>query len=226
MEFNLSYLILDKGKSKWVLFLHGWGSSKELMKNCFENTFDDYNHLYVDLPGFGNSSNDYVLSSTNYASIIKVFLDSLKISPKAIVGHSFGGKISTILNPKILVLLSSSGILSKKRLSVRLKIKLAKLFKIFGFKNEIFRTKDALNLGENMYESLKIIVNEDFTSNFANFKNRAFIFWGSEDYITPIESGKKIHSLIKDSNFHPISGDHFFFLNHSKDIDRIVNGAN
>lgn len=221
--FNISYIIKDNSSSLWAVFLHGWGSNKELMQNTFSDFFNAYNHIYIDLPGFGNSSNDYILDSNDYCEVIKTLLDTMQIKADIAIGHSFGGKIATLLNPKILILLSSAGIPKIKSLKVKLKIKLAKLFNLFGIKSTIFRTKDAKNLPQNMYECLKIAIDEDLSIKFGEFKNKAFIFWGKDDDTTPIYMAQKIHSIIKDSKLYILEGEHFFFLKHAKTIDRIVN---
>lgn len=223
-EFAISYSIIDNKKEEWIVFLHGWGSNKEALSGCFGKYFVGFNHLYIDLPGFGNSNNEYVLDTMDYCRIINQFLHSLNISPSHIVGHSFGGKIATLLNPKNLILLSSAGLQKPKSISVKLKIIMAKILKLLGIKSSIFRTKDANNLSENMYKTLKNVVNEDFSAIFKDFDNKAFIFWGKGDNITPLFLGERIHSLIKDSTLYPLEGDHFFFLKHNETIDRIVNG--
>lgn len=222
-KFSLSYVIKNNNSYSWIIFLHGWGSNKELLENTFSNTFTSYNHIYIDLPGFGNSTNDYILDSNEYCKVISTLLDVLGINIHIAVGHSFGGKIATLLNPKILVLLSSAGIPKIKSLKVRLKIKLAKICNFFGIKSTIFRTKDADNLPQNMYECLKIAIKEDLSPVFANFTNRAFIFWGRDDNVTPIYMAEKIHSIIKNSKLHILEGDHFFFVKYSQVIDRIIN---
>ncbi len=222
-KFDLSYIIKNNNSPYWVIFLHGWGSNKELLQDTFLNTFTSYNHIYVDLPGFGNSTNDYILDSRQYSDVICALLDALGIKIDVAVGHSFGGKIAILLNPKILVLLSSAGIPKVKNIKVKLKIKLAKICKFLGLKNTIFRTKDAYNMPQNMYECLKIAISEDLSYVFANFKNKAFIFWGKYDDITPIYMAEKIHSIIDNSKLHILEGDHFFFVKYPKIIDRIVN---
>ncbi len=63
------------------------------MKNLFKDTFGRYRQTYLDLPGFGNSSSgDLVLTSQDYAYIVKIFLRAVGLKPTAIIGHSFGGK--------------------------------------------------------------------------------------------------------------------------------------
>ena len=222
-KFNISYIIKNNNSSLWAVFLHGWGSNKELLQHTFSDFFKDYNHIYIDLPGFGNSSNDYILDSKSYCEVIQALLDSLQIKAHMAIGHSFGGKIATLLNPQILVLLSSAGIIKKRSAKVKLKIKLAKLCNLFGIKSNIFRTKDAKNLPQNMYECLKLAISEDLSEKFSEFNKEAYIFWGQNDSTTPIYMAQKIHSIIKDSKLHILEGDHFFFLKHAKTIDRIIN---
>ncbi len=82
-----------------------------------------------------------------------------------------------------------------------------------------FATKDADGMPKNMYETLKNVVDEDFSPDFADFKNKALIFWGVDDKSTSLESGRKITTLIKNSKFYPIDGDHYFFLKNAGSIE-------
>lgn len=241
-HFSLSYKIVDNKSDSWVLFLHGWGANKELMESAFGARFKSLNHLYVDLPGFGGSDNNFVLNTELYAKIMQQFLTSLKIAPKIIIAHSFGGKVATLLaldsidspkisqvssidtpNPPHLVLLSSAGLLKKQSVKVRLKIKFAKIARIFHLKAKFLISADAKGLSQNMYDTFKIVVREDFSERFAllganqsknTIKNPAktLIFWGQDDEAVPLYLGTKMHSLIKDSAFFALSGNHFFFL--------------
>ena len=127
------------------------------------------------------------------------------------------------------MLLSSAGIVVKKPFIVRAKIAIFKILKIFGFGKfyKLFATKDVSGMSRVMYETLKNVVDEDFTKHFADFGGRAFIFWGENDKATPVTSGESIDRLIKNSSFFPLSGDHFFFLLHAKFIcDEIEKGIN
>lgn len=270
-HFSLSYKIIDNKSDSWVLFLHGWGATKELMESAFGARFQSLNHLYVDLPGFGGSDNNFVLDTELYARIVRKFLTSLKIAPKIIIAHSFGGKVATILaldsidsgndstdspkilqdsrtdstdspkdsstdlpkdspNPPHLVLLSSAGLLKKQSTKVRLKIKFAKIARIFHLKAKFLISADAKGLSQNMYDTFKIVVREDFSERFAllganQSKNptqnpaKTLIFWGKNDEAVPLYLGEKMRDLIKDSAFFALSGDHFFFLDsHNADF--------
>jgi len=223
-NFCINYEILNLKKDKNIIFLHGWGSNKDIMKSAFSKFLEDFKHIYIDLPGFGKSSNSLVLNSKDYANIVEIFLKEGGFSKDIIVGHSFGGKVATLLKPKLLVLLSSAGILEKKSLKVRAKIALFRLIKPIGSKRvrEFFVSKDAKNMSENMYKTFKNIVNEDFSDIFKEYKKNTLIFWGKDDKATLIDSGKKISSFIKNSKFYPLDGDHYFFLKNSKLISQKI----
>ena len=225
--YRISYETVNPANKDIALFLHGWGANKEIMKKAFGAYFKDLRHVYVDMPGFGASSMHGALATKDYAKIIKSFLDELGASPKIIFGHSFGGKVATLLNPEYLALLSSAGIVAKKPLWVRFKIALFKFLKLFGlgFLYKFFATKDVKGMSKTMYETLKNVVDEDFSSKFADFGGKAFIFWGEEDKATPLKSGERVSRLIKNSEFHALKGDHFFFLLHALYIDGVVNAG-
>ena len=225
--YRISYETVNPANKDVALFLHGWGANKEIMKKAFGAYFKDLRHVYVDMPGFGASSMHGALATKDYAKIMKSFLDELGASPKIIFGHSFGGKVATLLNPQYLALLSSAGIVAKKPLWVRFKIALFKFLKLFGlgFLYKFFATKDVKGMSKTMYETLKNVVDEDFSSKFADFGGKAFIFWGEEDKATPLKSGERVSRLIKNSEFHALKGDHFFFLLHARYIDGVVNAG-
>lgn len=226
---NLSYELVNANKTSQVLILHGWGANKELMKRAFEKELNELCHIYVDLCGFGKSSIAKPLNSLDYAKIILLFLRQKELVPQIIIGHSFGGKIATLLSKdlalKCLVLLSSAGIVWQKSLKVRAKIALFKILKKLGFASfkHLFVSKDVEGMSEIMYETFKKVVDEDFSEAFSKVECKTLIFWGIDDSATPLKSGKKIHTLIKNSEFYPLNGGHFFFLENAKFIaERIL----
>ena len=220
-KFKISYQILNIDKMKTIVFLHGWGSNKEIMSQAFGKNFDNFKHIYIDMPGFGASSNDEILTTLDYKNIIEIFLQKLNLNIEMIFGHSFGGKVATLLNPNILVLLSSSGILEQKPLTVKIKILIFKFLKLFGGSKlfSFFVSDDVKGMSKNMYKTFKNVVDENFAESFKNFKNKAIILWGKNDKSTSLESGKKIASLIKNSSFKAYDGEHYFFLKKGKNIE-------
>ena len=218
--FKLSYELCNPNAKRGILILHGWGSNKEIMKQAFDKKFEEYRVTYLDLPGFGGSSNEMILTTVDYAFIVKLFIKAVGLNPTVIMGHSFGGKVATLLNPPHLVLLSSAGIVTKKPWSIKLKIATFKFLKPLGMKRirALFVAPDAQGMTHEMYETFKNVVDEDFEDAFSHSKSRALCFWGKEDTATPLYTGEKIAKLIKNSTFYPLDGDHFFFLLHSQFI--------
>ena len=215
-SYKISYEISNLQHAEYILVLHGWGANKALMSRVFADKFRHYALVCVDLPGFGASSQPArALGSEDYAEIMRAFIAALGRQPAAIMGHSFGGKIATLLCPQNLILLSSAGIIEPKPFAVRAKIAIFKILKRFGLAGlwRAFASKDAAGMSKTMYETLKNVVNEDFRDIFSALSpQNTLIFWGKDDRATSLKSGELIHSLVKNSKFYPLAGDHFFFL--------------
>jgi pimeloyl-ACP methyl ester carboxylesterase len=222
--FKLAYELINPTQQNAILILHGWGSHKEIMKQAFAKTLPTYKHIYLDMPGFGRSSNDMILTTEDYANIVQLFLDTLDVKPMISMGHSFGGKVATLLNTPCLVLLSSAGVVTVKPWSVKIKIATFKLLKPLGMKKirELFVAPDAQGMSHEMYETFKNVVDEDFEDSFSKSKSKALCFWGKEDTATPLYTGEKIAKLINNSLFYPLDGDHYFFLQHKDFIADMI----
>lgn len=223
-NYNISYEILNPSAQKDIIFLHGWGSNKELMKQSFSKELNDFRHIYIDLPGFGNSSCEGVLTTFDYAAILKILFEKLHVQNFAILGHSFGGKVATLLQPKHLILVGSAGILVPKSLKVKTKIALFKIFRSLGLEDlrKFFVAEDAKNLTSNMYETFKIVIAEDFSDEFKKYRGNALLFWGRSDTATPLFTAKKIATSIKSAKLFEYEGDHYFFMQNAKDISKKI----
>lgn len=214
--FQISYEIINPEKSKTLIFLHGWGANKELMKKSFEKTMEEFRHVYIDLPGFGNSTCSRPLVTEDYANIMELFLAQINANQDHMVlGHSFGGKVALLLNPQILILVGSAGIPVPKPLKIKAKIALFKMFKFVGLASlrSLFVADDAKKLSEIMYQTFKNVVNEDLTSEFKSYSGKALLCWGKDDTATPLYTAEKINELITDSRLVVYEGDHYFFMN-------------
>ncbi len=223
--FNISYEIVNPDRKLTLIFLHGWGSNKELMKQAFGTYLDTFRHIYIDLPGFGNSTCSVKLNTEDYANIMELFLAQINANQDPIIlGHSFGGKVALLLKPSLLILVASAGIYQPKPLGIKLKILLFKLLKWIGLSSlrAKFVAADAKELSEHMYQTFKSVVNEDFSDKFAAFDQRALLLWGKEDTATPLESAREIDRLIKKSRLVEFEGDHYFFLTQAEAVSKEI----
>lgn len=209
--FNISYEIVNPQSKIDFIVLHGWGSNKNLMKQSFATELNHFRHLYVDLPGFGNSTTGMKLDSEDYASILELFLAKISFSKTIILGHSFGGKVALLLNPEVLILVSSAGILVPKPFSVKAKIAVSKLFKSSKLTN-FLKAKDADALTPQMYETFKTVIAEDMEEKFSDYNGKTVLYWGEDDTATPLWTANKIVELSKNAKLTVYQGDHYFFL--------------
>lgn len=223
-SMHISYKIVNTDAKYDIVFLHGWGSNKELMKGVFSPYLSQFRHIYIDLPGFGNSTNAIALETDDYATILERFFAETGISKHMIVGHSFGGKVGLLLNPDVLVLIASAGIYVPKSFKVWAKIKLFKMLKMFGFTSlrKFFAASDAKSLSEPMYQTFKNVVNEDFSAQFEAYKGEALLCWGEQDSATPLHTAKTINNLITQSRLVTYAGDHYFFMQNGDKISKEI----
>jgi len=225
--FDISYEIINPNEAVDIIILHGWGSNKALMKQSFSPYMKGFRHIYIDLPGFGNSTCSMALNSFDVARIVELLMVHLNAKKDIVLGHSFGGKVGLILEPKMLVLVASAGIYVTKPLLVQLKIKATKIFNFFGLHKlrSLFLADDAKALSKPMYETFKTVVNEDMSAEFKSFKGKAVLFWGRDDTATPLSSAKKIEQLVPDATLELYSGDHYFFMHNAADISQKIEHA-
>jgi non-heme chloroperoxidase len=221
---DISYEILNPQAPVDIIILHGWGSNKSLMKKSFAPYMNAFRHIYIDLPGFGGSTCNVALETKDYARIVELLMIHLNASKEIILGHSFGGKVAVLLEPKVLVLVSSAGIYIPKSFKVKAKIAIFKIFKTFGLAKlrSIFVAEDAKHLSEPMYETFKNVVDEDFSEEFTSYNGKALLCWGREDTATPLTCAGEIDELIQDSTLKIYDGDHYFFMNHAEEVSNEI----
>jgi hypothetical protein len=114
----------------------------------------------------------------------------------------------------------------EKSAKTLLTIRMAKIFNKFGLGRvtKLLRSTDVNMMSENMYETFKNVVDEDFSKSFEKYKGNALLFWGDRDTATTLSSGKTIHKLIEGSKFKSYDDDHYFFLRVADDIENEIKG--
>lgn len=222
--FDISYEIVNAQEKVDLIVLHGWGSNKELMKKSFSPYMQGFRHIYIDLPGFGKSTCSMALTSYDTARIVELFMIHINAQKDVILGHSFGGKVALLLKPSVLVLVASAGIYIEKSLTIKAKIKTTKFLNFFGLSRfrSLFVAADAKELSQPMYETFKIVVNEDMSEEFKAFSGKALLCWGKDDTATPLSSAQIMIELLKDAKLETYAGDHYFFMQNAQDISNKV----
>lgn len=222
MELNF----LEFGEKETpIVFIHGWEQDSCSFTPLVPFLFKKHRLFLMELPGFGKSDLPQTInSSEDYAQMVENWLLKEKITPVILVGHSYGGKIATLVafhNPKIvsnLILIAPSGVPEPK---------IWYCFKRFiptpikRFIAPFLESRDYKNAGK-LQPLFKEIVKEDLRPIYPEIKLPTLIIWGKEDKELPLKYGEIIHKLIPSSKLEIIDGDHFMFQQNPSEIAKLI----
>lgn len=242
---NLRLKYIDEGDfENIVILIHGWGASKETMLPISNLIKHKYRVVLVDLPGFGESEEPKVVyDSYNYVDTIIKLLDELNIKRATFVGHSFGGKISSIIAAKYpdkvdkLILIDSAGLIAKRGIDYYFKVYSYKFIKWLYMKIPIgnkekrlekFREKrgsdDYQNASGIMRQILVKVVNENIKPLLKNIKSDTLLIWGENDDATPLYLGETFEKEIENSGLVVIKGGgHFSYIDNYGTFKAVIN---
>jgi len=251
---NLNINYIKEGSGKDTLILPGWGTTIDTYIPLI-NSLSTYSTVYcLDMPGFGKSQEPSISwNLDNYVEFIIAFIKHHGIKELNLIGHSNGGRIiiklmsHPNLNFKVnkITLIGSAGIVNKKPLSQRLRIKTYKILKklvelkplktifpnlVLKLKNR-FGSADYRNASPVMRETLVKLINEDTRNLLPNIKAPTLLIWGEKDTATPISDGELMEKLIPDAGLVRIPDcSHYVFLEKAAYVNKIIytffNGGN
>ncbi len=228
MDYDVASLSYTKtGNGKTIIFLHGWGQSKDFFTPVVSLFAPNYTCICLDLPGWGNSPLKEALEIDDYIYILNEFVKRHKIDLYALIGHSWGGKIAFgyALKHKVdkLVLVSAS--VCSPRFSLRKQFKILKyklykklvknkkLNKYLKPKIDKMGSSDYLNAKGLLRNVLVKSVNTYYDDKLIELKVPTLIYWGEKDKETPLYMAKKMHKEIINSKLKIVkNGDHFVLV--------------
>ncbi|MCX7037910.1 MAG: alpha/beta hydrolase, partial [Spirochaetes bacterium] len=94
-EARLQFETIGAGRP--ILLIHGYSLDRRMMKACMEPVFarrsDEWQRIYVDLPGMGGSSAPARLASSDWIlETLLAFIDALLPGRRfSLMGESYGG---------------------------------------------------------------------------------------------------------------------------------------
>jgi len=234
----------DEGAGPVLVILHGWGASLQTFDTIAKRLSGRFRVIRLDLPGFGQSPkppDSWFID--DYAHFIASFLSKLGVlSVYAIIGHSFGGRITLkavgkgYIIPQKVVLIGSAGIKPSESAQKLLYKSVAKVGKQIA-KLPLFN-KLQVKLRRRLYESagstdyleadtMRTIflhtIAEDLQADAANIKQPCLLIWGENDDATPVADGRILHSAIRDSQFVVVSrAGHFVYTDKPDEVTKII----
>ena len=241
---NINYI--KKGTGKNVLILPGWGTTIDTYTTLI-NSISTYVTVYcLDMPGFGESEEPKdSWNVDDYISFVIEFIKSQNIKELDLIGHSNGGRIIIKLmsNKDVdfkvnkIILIGSAGIVHKKTLKQKIKVKTFKFCKkilelkpiktifpnlLLKLKNS-FGSEDYRNASPVMKGTLVKLVNEDVREYLPNIKVPTLLICGEKDTATPIEDAEIMEKLIPDSGLVKIENcTHYVFLERAEYVNKII----
>lgn len=241
-----NYIVMGENKNDTVLVLHGWGANIKIYDGIIKLLSSKYKVYALDMPGFGQSDEPKEPWDVDrYVDFVLSFAEKMNITSTHLIGHSFGGRViikavtrdNLPLKAQNIILIDSAGILPKKSLKQKAKIRIYKisrklletkiLKKLFPDAVENMRKKngsaDYNSATPIMRQTLVKVVNEDLTQLLPNIKQSTLLIWGENDTATPLSDGQLMEKLIPDSGLVTVKGSgHYSFLEQPVFVNRVI----
>lgn len=214
----IEYDFINNGHEKTILFLHGWGGNKDSFISTINLLKHKYNILTLTLPTTSPTITEW--NMFDYVNVVHQILTTHNIFRFSIICHSFGFRITSLMNGRFNVdkIIITGGAGLKKSNFYRKIIKNNQILLLksakFRFLYEKIASRDYIQLSPINQKSFKNIVNLN-TKNFIKFSCPIMLYWGKNDTATPLWIAK----TIKRSNNATLiltNGDHFAYLNDSE----------
>lgn len=233
----------DVGCGDCIILLHGWGCNLEIFKQLQNVLSPSFRVISLDFPGFGKSDVPQEVWGVNeYTCFFEKFVERLQVKNFALLGHSFGGRVSILyasrnINLKKLILVDAAGIKPKRTLEYYIKVYSFKMMKrvlsVFLSQkrfNEVldsYRKKvgssDYNNVNGTMRAIFTKIVNEDLKSVLPMIKVPTLLIWGKADTATPIQDAYLMEKLIPDAGLVEFENiGHYSFLEKAFEIQVVI----
>ena len=229
---NIDINITRQGEGEPVLLLHGWGCTGEIFKHIASVLSTAYTTYSFDFPGFGASDEPTeVWGVEKYTQMVEAFVKENGIERPALMGHSFGGRVSIVFASRNevsrLVLVDAAGVKPNRPLKYYWKVYTFKAMKwlcntflpkekaqaVIDSRRKGAGSSDYNNASPMMRAILSKVVNEDLTHLMPAIKAPTLLFWGNLDTATPLSDAKTMERLIPDAGLVVAHGTgHFSFL--------------
>ncbi len=197
-----------------ILILHGWGQGKTVW-NDFISRFEGVSVIALDLPGFGDEplvSNEWGVPE--YADWVESKISEMKLNDVILLGHSFGGRISSYLASKRpawlkALILTGSPSIYRPSLSTKFKIKKYKILKWVSKRLKAHSPRLTADLGDADKKGLgkifRKVVPFDQTEELGRIDVPTLLLWGENDEPVPLRIAHEINQLVAGSQLEIIN---------------------
>ena len=194
-----------------VVALHGWGRDRR----DFVGVLGGLDAVALDLPGFGASPAPVdPLGAAGYANTLAPWIESLG-EPQVLVGHSFGGRVATVLAAERRELVAGLVLVAVPlvRPADRVVRKVPIGYRLIRWGNRVgLLSGDHLERAKRrrgsadyrmasgvMRDILVKVVNESYESELARLKCPVRLVWGAHDREVPLDVADRSVDLLDDA---------------------------
>ncbi len=208
----------------YVLFLHGWGGSEYSFIDTYNQLKKDFSVIAINLTDITNKYLYKPLTLFDYTVKVAQILNDLNIKDIHIVCHSFGFRVTLILNKffkfniKSVVIVDGAGVNFfeiKKFIKIAYYKCVKKLVKFKIIPQKIlskFGSLDYKKLNDVEKQSFKNIVNYNLKKYVNSIHSKTTIIWGKFDEDTKLKIAKYLHKNICGSVLKIYNAGHFSYL--------------
>jgi len=195
-----------------VVWLHGWGrSGSDFAQSASVLALKGVASISLDFPGFGSSPAPSQAGGARlYAELISPALREIAEGPVVLVGHSFGGRVASVIAseyPELVagVLFTGAPLVRRKSGGKSpFKFRVIKKARALGLVSEARLERARRTYGSLDYRTAQGImrdvlvatVNESYESELAKITQPVRALWGANDRDVPTEIAERSLSLI------------------------------
>ena len=226
LGIETNYYVAGEGNGRKILLLHGMTSSGDAFRELMVGLADEYHLIAPDIPGFGFSEATTPYTLNHLVEWVAAFRDALEIPQCSVIGHSFGGVVSSrfalaypedvtclvLIAPALLATqnvpdyLIKAGIslglpdlgatISQSRMVVSYQVK-------SGFYNPANQAKSVWERRLRDYENarasaevIKALGRENPRIDLEQLQRPVFMLWGVDDPVVLVQNGEELLEIL------------------------------
>lgn len=211
------------GAGPHLVMLHGWAQDTSTFWPLVDLLSGSFRLWLLDLPGFGRSGmSRNPMTVSDYASVVRGFVEQHQLGRPGLVGHSFGGRVAIKLasrHPDIvrrLLLVDAPAFRASRSFgrtalyvaSTAIRLCVPEWFDLrTRARRRFYRAigSDYLDAAD-LRQTFVAVVSEDLTEDIQAIDAEVLVVWGEQDRAVPLREGIRLYQLLKHARIEVFEG--------------------